>query len=91
MYALWAVLGLRCLSLVVVRGCHSSLRCAGFSLRRLLVLWSSGSRVRGLQQLQLPGSITVVRTGLVAPRRVGSSWIRDRTRASCIGRWTLHL
>ena len=28
---------------------------------------------------------------LVAPRHVGSSWTRDQTRVSCIGRQTLHL
>ena len=28
-------------------------------------------------------------TGLVAPRLVGSSWIRDQTRVSCTGRQTL--
>ena len=26
---------------------------------------------------------------IAAPRPVGSSWTRDRTPASCIGRWTL--
>ena len=28
--------------------------------------------------------------GLVAPRHVGSSRTRDRTRVPCIGRWTLN-
>ena len=28
--------------------------------------------------------------GLVAPQHVGSSWIRDRTRVSCIGMWILY-
>ena len=28
--------------------------------------------------------------GLVPPRRVGSSWIRDWTRVSCTGRWILY-
>ena len=29
-------------------------------------------------------------TGLVAPRHVGSSWTRARTRVPCIGRWILN-
>ena len=29
-------------------------------------------------------------TGLVAPWHVGSSWIRDQTLVSCIGRWILY-
>ena len=29
-------------------------------------------------------------TGLVASRHVGSSWTRDLTRVSCIGRWILN-
>ena len=46
-----AVLGLhaaRGLSLVVVSGAYPSLRCADFSLRWLLLLWSTGSRQAGL-------------------------------------------
>ena len=35
------------LSLVVASGGYSSLRCAGFSLRWLLLLWSMGSRHAG--------------------------------------------
>ena len=35
------------LSLVAASGAHSSLRCAGFSLRWLLLLWSTGSRRAG--------------------------------------------
>ena len=34
-------------SLVAVSGGYSSLRCAGFSLRRLLLLWSTGSNHAG--------------------------------------------
>ena len=29
-------------------------------------------------------------TGVVAPQHVGSSWIRNRTYVSCIGRWILY-
>ena len=35
-----------------------------------------------------PGSV-VGHMGLVTPRHVGSSWIRDQTYVSCIGRWIL--
>ena len=46
-----AVLGLRFsvrgLSLVAASGGHSSSRCAGLSLSRLLLLWSTGSRRAG--------------------------------------------
>ena len=45
-----AVLGLRCcsgFSLVVASGGYSLLRCAGFSLRWLLLLWSMGSKQVG--------------------------------------------
>ena len=57
---------------------------------------STGSRHGGLhsrdtcaQYLWLPGSgadSVVVATGLAALEPVGSSWIRSRTRVSCIGR-----
>ena len=35
---------------------YSSLQCMGFSLQWLLLLWSTGSRASGLQQLWLLGS-----------------------------------
>ena len=51
-YLFLAALGLRCwvfvavrgLSLVAASGGYSSLQCVGFSLRWLLLLWSTGSR-----------------------------------------------
>ena len=43
----WAFLAARRLSLVAASRGYSSLRCAGFSLRRLLLLWSMGSRRTG--------------------------------------------
>ena len=46
-YSFLAVLGLCCcvgFPLVLVSGGYSSLRCTGFSLRWLLLLWSTGSR-----------------------------------------------
>ena len=51
-----AVLGLHCCTgfpLIVASRGHSSLWRAGFSLQRLLLLWSTGSRALGLQQLWL--------------------------------------
>lgn len=57
----------------------------GFTLWWLLLLWASGSRLRGLQQLQLAGSRAqdhlLWRSGLAAawPWHVGSSWTRDPT------------
>ena len=60
-------------------------------------LRSTGSRAQGLPQLQLAGSGVVLpgsetqaqqlrHAGLVAPRRVGSSQIRDRNSAPYTGR-----
>ena len=63
-------------------GCvGSSLRCAGFSLRWLLLLWSAGSRAQA-QQLWRPGP--------AAPRHAGSSRTRDRTRVPRLGRRILN-
>ena len=53
-----------------------------------------GLQARGLQQLWLAGSRAQAqwlwRAGLVAPRHVGSSRTRARTRVSCIGRRILN-
>ena len=89
------------LSLVAASGGYSSLQCAGFSLRWLLSLWSTGSRRTGFsscgtqaQQSWLTGSRAQAQqlwhTGLVALRHVGSSWTRDLTRVPCIGRRILN-
>ena len=43
----WVFVSVRGLSLVVASGGHSSLRCAGLSLSRPLLLWSTGSRRAG--------------------------------------------
>ena len=43
----WVFVAACGLSLVVVSGDYSLLRCAGFSLRRLLLLWGMGSRRAG--------------------------------------------
>ena len=62
--------------------------CSGFSLRRLLLFQSSGSRECKLLYLRR------CCTGLVAPWHVGSSWTRgqtqDRTRVLFDGRWILY-
>ena len=65
-----AALGLRCctwafwLSLVAASGGYTSLRCVGFSLWWLLLLWSTGSRRAGsvvvALRLQSAGSVVVV-------------------------------
>ena len=43
----WVFVSVRGLSLVAASGGHSSLRCAGLSLSRPLLLWSIGSRRAG--------------------------------------------
>ena len=43
----WVFVAARGLSLVVASGGYSSLWCVGFSLRWLLLLWSTGSRHAG--------------------------------------------
>ena len=43
----WVFVSVRGLSLVVASGDHSSSRCAGLSLSRPLLLWSTGSRRAG--------------------------------------------
>ena len=59
----WVFVAAHRLSLVAVSGGYSSLQCAGFSLRWLLLLWSMGSRHAGFsscgtwaQQLWLASS-----------------------------------
>ena len=77
----WVFVSVRGLSPVAASGGHSSSRCAGLSPSRPLLLWSTGSRRAGS---------VVVRTGLVAPRHVGSSRTRAWTRVPCVGRQTLN-
>ena len=81
----WVFVSVWRLSPVAASGGHSSSRCAGLSPSRPLLLLSTGSRRAGsaiAQQLWL--------TGPVAPRHVGSSQTRARTRVPCIGRQTLN-
>ena len=73
---LLAVLALGCcvgFSLIAVSGDYSPLPCAGFSMRWLLPLTSTGSRAHRLQQLRHVGSCM----DLGEPQHVGSLWTRD--------------
>ena len=84
-YLFLAVLDLsRCtqISLVMTSGGYSLVAMQGFSLQRLLSLWSTGSRAHGLQKLQL--------SGLVALGPGGASWTRDQTQVPCTSRWVLN-
>ena len=54
----WVFVAAHRLSLVEASGGYSSLRCAGFSLRWLLLLWSTGSRHAG-SELWHVGSVVV--------------------------------
>ena len=91
-----------CLDFLVVASRGYSL----FVVCRLLIevafsLWSMGSRALRLLWLQHVGLVVAAPwlqstglivwcTGLVVPRHVGSSWIRDWTCVFCIGRWILY-
>ena len=68
------------LSPVVASRGYSVLWSAGFSLRRFLLLQSTGSRAWA-QQLWC--------TGFIALWLVRSSQTRDQTRVPCTGRWIL--
>ena len=65
------------------------LRCAGFSLRWLLLLRSTGSRHTGFSSCGTQAQ-QLWRMGLVALQHVASSWTRDRTRVPCMGRQILN-
>ena len=97
----WVFVTVFRLPLVAASRGYSSLWCAGFSLRWLLLLWSTGSRCMGFsscdtwaQQLWLMGSRAQAQQlwhmGLVALRHVGSSWTRAQTHVPCLGRWILN-
>ena len=86
-----AVLGLRLLSGLFSscgkRG-YLQLQCTGFSL--LWVLWPSlGFRSCSLQA-PYGGAQKLWCVGLVAPKHMGSSPIRDQTHVPSIGRWILY-
>ena len=88
-FFLFIFLAARWLSLVTANGGYSSLWCVGFSLQWFLLLQSTGSRRKGFSSCDTQDQ-QLWRTGLVAPRHVGSSRTRARTRVPCIGRWVLN-
>ena len=59
--------------------------CGSFSCCRAWALGCTGFSSCGFWVLE--HRLNSVARGLVAPQHVASSWIRDRTRVSCIGRW----
>ena len=75
----WVFVSVRGPSPVAASGGDSSLRCAGPSPSRALLLRSTGSRRAGS---------AIALTGPVAPRHAGSSQTRARTRVPCTGRQT---
>ena len=85
----WVLVAARRLSLVAVSRGYSLLRCVGFSLRWFLLLQSMGSRHAGFSSCSTRAQYLWL-TGLVAPRHVGSSQTRTRTRVPCIGRRILN-
>ena len=100
---LLAVLGFPCcvgFSLIAANEGYSSLRCAGFSLQWLLLSRNTGSRCSGFSSCSLwaqelycglsSTGLVVWWTGLVVPRHMGSSRIRDQTRVPYIARWILN-
>ena len=96
-YSFLIALGLHCctgFSLVVVSGDYSSCSAQASHLCGFSCLRSMGSRALRLQQLQLRGSRAQAQQlwhpGFVSPWHVGSSWTRDQTCVSCIGRWILY-
>ena len=55
----WVFVAARGLSLVAASESYSSLRCVGFSLRWLLLLWSTGSRHVGFSSCGTWASVVV--------------------------------
>ena len=93
----WGFVAACGLSLVAAGRGYSSLWCAGFSLRWLLLFWSTGSSRAGFSSCGTWASVVVARRlsscsarALVSPRHVGSSQTRAWTRVPCIGRWILN-
>ena len=65
----------------------AALRLSPVAVLRLLFVVASLAGEHGA--LGRTGSAAVVR-GLVAPWLMASSWVRERTRVPCIGRWILN-
>ena len=82
----WVFVAAHGLSLVAASRGYSLLRCAGFSLRWLLLLQSTGSRPAGFSSCSTQAQL-LWHTGLADPRHVGSSQTRAQTRVPCTGRW----
>ena len=55
----WVSVAARGLSLVAVSGSYSSFQCVGFSLRWLLLLWSTGSKRMGFSSSGMRASVVV--------------------------------
>ena len=88
----WVFIAARGLSLVAASGGYSSLQCAGFSLRWLLLLRGTGSRHAGFSSC---GSRALERrisscSAQALLLHVESSRSRARTRVPCIGGWILN-
>ena len=88
-WLLWVFVAAPGLSLVAVSGGYSLLQCAGSSLPWLLLLRSTGSRHAGFSSCSTWAQ-QLWRTGLAAPRHVGSSRTKAQSHVPCIGRWILN-
>ena len=86
-WLLWVFVAACGLSLVVVSRGYSSLWSQAFSVWWLLLLQSTRSRRAGFSSCD---ALALACTSFVSQKHVGSSWTRDRTWVTCIGRWTLH-
>ena len=95
----WVFIAVQGLFLLGVSG-GCSLRCTGFSLKWLLLLWSIGSRCTAFSSCKrgpsccslwaLECGLSICGTGgLVTLRHVESSWTRDQICVPCFGRWIL--
>ena len=74
----WVFTVVRELSVVAESRATVWLQCVGFSLRRLLSLWSTAFRVCRLQELWLPGSV-VVAHGLNYPKECRIFFLEQRS------------
>ena len=77
----WVFLAAHGLPLVGASRGYSSLKCMGFSLQWLFLLWNMGSRARRLSSWWC--------MGFIALWQVESSWIWDQTHAPCMNRQIL--
>ena len=94
--------GYMAFSLVAASWRYSSLQWVGFSLWRLLLLWCTGSRVWVLESIVASCGLSGCSSSALghrlsscgawafAPKHVGSSWTKDWTPVSCVGRQILY-